>query len=1065
MKSAKRILCLILAGMTWATAPAAAETLEQQLQSYVSSGDTLSINSLISEKRSAVYQLLQRELESILVRESSQLDPFYQGLSERLATAFDDRFYTGQIARYSQWTESQKAKRRELGDSLDRLLQSERPSNSEDLIRLFSEIADSYLALGDSVAAAKVYQNASLLLSGSGDHDSAERMIERSFAICRPLGDLVGLSRSYNLMGSCKSKAGDLLAAGSYFDSARVIRTELADELGLAESLNNIGNVYLELGEQQRARDFFAESYRLRLVNRDSTGAASVLLNMLSAYRSQEPISVLEQWLEQCRMLAGDSEDRVLLARIEQASGILTESKGVPEEALNDYRRALALLSERERPGLRLSLQVNIARLQNRLGQYAEALAGYLAALDLAREVSNPGAESNILQNLAVSFQRLGDYQAALDYYSQALAVQQKLTTPCDAADILTNSADLSMQVGDENMARNQAEQLEQTIEQCADPLVKARAYTLLRHWHPEYLDSAAAIYEQLDNKQGLFDLAILKADQLRRRERYDAALQTLASVASVNVIIDDYSNLQKYDLNRGLIFSQAGSFDSAYIYLKAVIQRLEQSRSELPVPELRTSQLSRNRYVYEQMALLFLRQHKPGETAMLDSLYFYMQSAKARTLLDELHQRDFDELGSSSFTQSSAERELTEAIAKTEGRMLAAVSDEERDLLSEKLSSLSEQLAELRLRAKLKNSQTLQLYRPLPDLLNTMRSEIPPGNLLLDYLLTPDETILLAITDSSVTLHSLAGRSELVGEVIEYLQLLRNSVSDESLLDRFASRQAEISDVLLGDLAAGLDGFTSVFVCTDGPLAAFPFDALQIDDHYLIEQADLTILPATVFLKGALENDRLDHSAKLLAVADPEFDTGLVSLPYSRKEAEWVASTFPEGDARVLQGADAAKSVLLSDQVSSYDILHFATHSTVSHSDSWRSRLWLARDTTSAASYLTLDEIVALDLEADLVVLSSCESGSGRYSLGEGFEGFVKGFMLAGVDNVIVSLWPVEDFTTSVFMKRFYQHLGDGYAKALRLAKLELLESPRRRHHHPYYWSSFVLVAGPGKR
>ena len=76
--------------------------------------------------------------------------------------------------------------------------------------------------------------------------------------------------------------------------------------------------------------------------------------------------------------------------------------------------------------------------------------------------------------------------------------------------------------------------------------------------------------------------------------------------------------------------------------------------------------------------------------------------------------------------------------------------------------------------------------------------------------------------------------------------------------------------------------------------------------------------------------------------------------------------------------------------------------------------------------------------------------------------DGLVKAFMQAGARNMLVSLWEVEDFTTATFMKTFYQNLSLGYAEALRRAKLEMINSPRLRHRHPYYWSPFVLTLSP---
>jgi hypothetical protein len=142
---------------------------------------------------------------------------------------------------------------------------------------------------------------------------------------------------------------------------------------------------------------------------------------------------------------------------------------------------------------------------------------------------------------------------------------------------------------------------------------------------------------------------------------------------------------------------------------------------------------------------------------------------------------------------------------------------------------------------------------------------------------------------------------------------------------------------------------------------------------------------------------------------------------------------------------------------LSQYQIVHAATHSTINYDHPSRSRIWLSADTsdTSVESYISLDEVAQLKLSADLVVLSSCESGGGDLDIGDGMNGFVRALMSAGTRNVVVSLWEVEDFTTAAFMKSFYENLGMGYADALRASKMEMISSPRLKHRHPFYWSS----------
>lgn len=99
------------------------------------------------------------------------------------------------------------------------------------------------------------------------------------------------------------------------------------------------------------------------------------------------------------------------------------------------------------------------------------------------------------------------------------------------------------------------------------------------------------------------------------------------------------------------------------------------------------------------------------------------------------------------------------------------------------------------------------------------------------------------------------------------------------------------------------------------------------------------------------------------------------------------------------------------------------------------------------------------MNLNADLVVLSSCESGVGPLLAGEGMVGLNRSFLQAGVPNLVFSLWKIDDLATSQRMVKFYQEFlsGKSYAEALRIAKLSLLESPETAL--PAYWASFMMI------
>jgi CHAT domain-containing protein len=145
------------------------------------------------------------------------------------------------------------------------------------------------------------------------------------------------------------------------------------------------------------------------------------------------------------------------------------------------------------------------------------------------------------------------------------------------------------------------------------------------------------------------------------------------------------------------------------------------------------------------------------------------------------------------------------------------------------------------------------------------------------------------------------------------------------------------------------------------------------------------------------------------------------------------------------------------------YKVLHFATHGFVNSERPELSGLVLAQDTTGGEDgVLYSGEIYNLKLNADLVVLSACETGLGKIQKGEGIIGLTRALLYAGAKNMIVSLWQVADESTSDLMVDFYKNSLENkgqiaYSEALRNAKLKMISEGR--YAHPLYWSPFILI------
>jgi CHAT domain-containing protein len=193
--------------------------------------------------------------------------------------------------------------------------------------------------------------------------------------------------------------------------------------------------------------------------------------------------------------------------------------------------------------------------------------------------------------------------------------------------------------------------------------------------------------------------------------------------------------------------------------------------------------------------------------------------------------------------------------------------------------------------------------------------------------------------------------------------------------------------------------------------------------------------------------------------------DIGLDRFPpllHSSDEASSIIGAARQGRTMAALNFDASRAKAMSAELSKYRIVHFATHGVVDFDQPELSGIVFSLVDEKGQpqdGYLRLHDIYNLNLPADLVVLSACQTAVGKQIKGEGLIALTRGFMYAGAQRIVASLWKVDDAATAELMAEFYQQMlvrGLKPAAALRMAQLKL--SQKKRWQSPYYWAGFVL-------
>jgi CHAT domain-containing protein len=263
------------------------------------------------------------------------------------------------------------------------------------------------------------------------------------------------------------------------------------------------------------------------------------------------------------------------------------------------------------------------------------------------------------------------------------------------------------------------------------------------------------------------------------------------------------------------------------------------------------------------------------------------------------------------------------------------------------------------------------------------------------------------------------------------------------------------------------------LYLVPHGPLHYIPFQALHDGERFLLERFTLSYLPSATVLKFLKEKaGRPPSGPGPLVLANPDLGDPEYDLPSAEREATLIRDSYSGAQVYARREATKERAKALAGD---FGLLHFATHGSFSVENDLDSSLALAKGGEKDGR-LTAREIFALRLQANLVVLSACNTGLSRVSTGDELIGLSRAFLTAGSSNLVASLWEVADDSTALLMGEFYKNLKTlPKAEALRQAQLTLMraELPQSglrgrtpgeaeqtlKTSSPYFWAPFILI------
>jgi len=457
------------------------------------------------------------------------------------------------------------------------------------------------------------------------------------------------------------------------------------------------------------------------------------------------------------------------------------------------------------------------------------------------------------------------------------------------------------------------------------------------------------------------------------------------------------------------------------------------------------------------------------------------MERAKSRAFLDSIDSSSLEKEMPVDIKLVNQEKEVMSDMSRLYTRLIVPdLSEKERGDLLQEVKNLEAKLDNIKRQIRSKNPAYANLTFPEIITYEQASKEFIKGKTaIFTFVIGDDSAYGFALTNRGLKVYPVPTRRELRLKVISH----RRDISDTDNNDFRAGQ--ELYELLL---KPGLtDGIKNLIIIPDDILNLLPFETLLTADQngdWLIKKYTVYYAPSLSSLRELAHHQNRNNRPKpqhnLLAVGDPYYgdleekypelstkaifqdfysltDLKFYRLRHSHEEIRRISSLIPR--STVLEREKASEDLVKSANLTDYKIIHFAAHGLIDDQKPARSAIILTLDNDPAEDgFLQMREVFNLKLNADLVVLSSCQTGLGQFIKGEGIEGISRAFFYAGSSSVVMSLWTINDQVSAQFMERFYYHLKstENLAEALRQVKLEMIESGIVSH--PYYWAGFIL-------
>jgi CHAT domain-containing protein/Tfp pilus assembly protein PilF len=795
------------------------------------------------------------------------------------------------------------------------------------------------------------------------------------------------------------------------FQIAQEIYKTILDERGEAEVLGGLGAVYFNnKDDYQRALAYYNDALIMR-EKVDDKFLIGNTLNSLGAisYKSLQNYPQAILYYDRADSIRSEIGDSAGVRSTQSNMAFAFKSYGYQLNTTGMFNEAIDCLEKAYKLDIQIDASLEVAEVlslmgyvYSKLGDFNIAATKLTEAEKIMRSENDSLGLAGVFNHFGIVFQRAGRPEKAMSYYTNSIKIYELKGDPSDELAVIDNLGTLVFDQKD---------------------------YTRAEEYHVRGLKISREVGDQEKEVDYLLNLA---NDQILLG-KLDEAMANYEEGLKIARIMKNPDLIWRITAGMAECYESEGEYEKAVALNDSALKIIDGLRNTLKSTELKASFLARERFAFEDIIALLQTLHEKDKTKGYDKLAFnYAERSKSRVLLDLLG---------------------------------GSISETNYD--------------------SIENSK---IRYPHPVSLDEAKALCPDKNtVLLEYTVGDSSSCLWVITRTNHQLFKIPDRKTLQ----EKIEVLRFALLDPEQTNKEYLVRA--GDYLYQELIKPAEPYFSkksnLVIIPDGILNYLPFEVLLTESEgikpgssysdfpFLVKKYPLSYVQSASVLSSLLSTDSdsdksKTRNRKLIAFGDPFYENATYPsiasgksfnrLEYSGKEIEMISSFFDKGCSEVYLRKDATESnVKREGKLKEFNYIHFATHGIIDEDKPDLSSLLLTPDkNTDNDGLLQAKEIFNLKLNANLVVLSACQTGLGKLVRGEGMIGLTRAFMCAGTPSVLVSLWSVSDISTATLIEEFYKNLIKNKLSntdALRKAQFALMRD--EKYSHPFYWAPFVLV------